>query len=86
MGRTERRKQQKVMNKKLSTDQFSKLQSEVNKEYIDKEVDRQCNFFKNIFSDCLLEAFKKNGVSNQKGKAILDDVESIMIRKVNKVE
>ncbi len=86
MGRTERRKQQRVMNKKLSTDQFNKLQSEVNRDYINIEVDRQCTFFKNMFSDCLIEAFKNNGISNSKGKQILEDVELIMLRKVKGIE
>ncbi len=86
MGRAERRKQQRIMNKKLSADQFNKLQNEVNKDYINIEVDRQCTFFKNIFSECLIEAFKSNGISNSKGKQILEDVELIMLRKVKGIE
>ncbi len=86
MGRAERRKQQKFMNRKLSIDQFDKLKNEVNRDYINIEVDRQCTFFKNIFSECLIESFKNNGISSSKGKQILDDVELIMLRKVKKVE
>lgn len=86
MGRVERRKQQKHMSKKLTPEQFNSLQSGINQDFINIEVEKRCDFFKTLFSESLKQAFKNHGISNSKAKVILDDVEAIIIRKVNKVE
>ena len=83
MSRSERRKQIKHVNKKLTTEQFQKLQSDRNREFIDQEVLKQTNHFKMLFTECLNESFKKNGISNLKAKMILEDVLIIMKRKVS---
>lgn len=84
MGRAEDRKKKKFMKKRLTNEQLGRLQSETNLEYINLEVEKKCDFFKNLFSDCIIEAFKKNGFSNIQANKLLDDVEIIMKKKVAK--
>ncbi|MGG7177204.1 hypothetical protein ACQPU1_06425 [Clostridium paraputrificum] len=82
MGRAEKRKKAKYVSKKLTPGQFAKLENDINKEFINDEVNNQTAYFRKLFSECLKEAFKKNSVSEIKALMILDDVELIMIRKV----
>lgn len=84
MGRKERRMQQKYVSKRLSQEQFQELQSDINQRYIEEEVQKRIAGFKSLFSDCLMEAMKKNGYSQFKTNQILDDVIAIMGRKVDK--
>lgn len=84
MGRAEDRKKKKFMKKRLTSEQLDKLQSETNQEYINNEVNRQVKFFQGLLSDSLLEAFKMNGVNNTKASKIVDDVQIVMRKKVNK--
>lgn len=81
MGRAEKRKQKKVISKKLTVSQYNNLLNGVNKEYIEQEVKERVTWFKNIFSECLIEAFEKNNISKSKSFMILEDVELIMQRK-----
>lgn len=83
MGRAEDRKKRKYINKKLTPEQFAHLESNVNKEYIDSEVKTQIAYFKKLFSECLIEAFQKNGINLTKANMIIDDVGVIMERKVS---
>lgn len=81
MGRAEKRKQKKVISKKLTVSQYNNLLNGVNKEYIEQEVKDRVTWFKNIFSECLIEAFEKNNISKSKSFMILEDVQAIMQRK-----
>lgn len=81
MGRAEKRKQKKVISKKLTVSQYNNLLNGVNKEYIEQEVKDRVTWFKNIFSECLIEAFEKNNISKSKSFMILEDVQVIMQRK-----
>ena len=83
MGRAEIRKQRKYVSKKLSEEQYRNLMSDVNKEYLDREVKNQVIWFKNLFSECLIESFEKNNISKSKALMILDDVDTIMQRKAS---
>ena len=83
MGRAESRKKAKYIKKRLTTDQFNKLERDINKQYIQDEVTRQTEVFKKLFSECLTEAFKQNNISLIKANMILDDVSIIMQRKVS---
>lgn len=82
MGRAENRKKKKFLNRKLTPEQFEKLNSEANKELIDYEVDKQIKFYQNLWTECMLEAFKINKISTDKARMILEDIETIMLRKV----
>lgn len=83
MGRAEIRKQRKYVSKKLSEEQYKNLLSDVNKEYVESEVENRVIWFKNLFSECLIEAFEKNNISKSKSLMILDDVDTIMHRKAS---
>jgi ribosomal protein L9 len=84
MGRAENRKMKKNLKKGLTNEQFQKLQSQANKEIVQFEVSNQIKFYKSLWTECLLESFKKNGISNDKAKMFLDDVEIIMRKKVSR--
>lgn len=81
MGRAEIRKKRKYMSKKLTSEQYNNLLNDVNKEYIESEVQDRVIWFKNLFSDCLVEAFEKNNISKTKAIMILEDVGKIMRRR-----
>lgn len=81
MGRAEIRKQRKYVSKKLSEEQYKNLLSDVNKEYVESEVENRVIWFKNMFSECLIEAFEKNNITKSKALMILDEVDTIMHRK-----
>lgn len=83
MGRKERRMQQRYVNKRLTSEQFNDLKNDINQRYIEEEVQKRIAGFKILFSDCLMEAMKKNGYSQFKTNQILDDVIAIMGRKVD---
>jgi hypothetical protein len=82
MGRAEDRRKMKKVKKKLTENQFNQLHSAINQEFINEEVTRQMTSFKDLFSDCLIEALKKNNICLTKITAILDDTKLIMVRRV----
>ena len=82
MGRAEHRKMQKKTKKMLTDEQFKQLQSEANKGYVETEVNKQIAVSQNLLTECMLEAFKNNGLSQAKAKMVLDDIELIMLRKI----
>lgn len=82
MGREEKRKFQKQMRKKLTPEQFEVLQSHANKEIVENEVANQIKCYQDLWSKCIIEAFKKNGYTTDKAKILLDDIELIMLRKL----
>lgn len=81
MGRAEDRKRKKYISKKLTQKQFENLKNDINNEFINKEVSERCKYFKELFSDSLMEAFLKNNLPKSKVMMILDDTELIMKRK-----
>ena len=83
MGRAENRKMKKHLKGRMTEEQFKVIQSEVNKEYINREVDKQIKFYQELWNDCMTEAFKKNGLSDSKAIMILEDIRLIMMQKVN---
>lgn len=83
MGRAEIRKQKKYISKKLSEEQYKNLLSDVNREYVESEVENRVIWFKNLFSECLIEAFEKNNITKNKALMILDDVNTIIHRKAS---
>lgn len=86
MGRAEDRKRKKNVKKKLNDNQFNNLMTRVDSDFIKLEVDRQMDFLQTNFTDAIIESLKKNGLSNTKISIIVDDVQSIFLKKVNKVE
>lgn len=82
MGRAENRKKKKILNRRLTPEQFEKLNSEANKELIDYEVDRQIKFYQNLWTECMIKAFEQNNISKDKARMVLEDIETIMLRKV----
>lgn len=82
MGRKENRKKAKVIQKKMTKEQFDSFKSEVNRKYIEDEVEKQIKYYQKFWNVCLVEAFKKNGLSESKAIMILDDVEIIMRQKI----
>lgn len=83
MGRAENRKKAKYIRRKISDEQFKKLQSDINRAYIQDEVEKQLQFVQAFWAECMEEAFKKNNISQTKLKMVLDDIELIMARKVS---
>lgn len=83
MGRAEKRKQKKCINKKLTENQYNRLMNDISEEFINREINTQVTWFKDLFSECLIEAFKKNNVGKKKALMILDDVDTIMQRKAS---
>lgn len=86
MGRAEDRKRAKNVKKKLNDEQFNNLMNMASSDYIKIEVNRQMNFLQKHFTDAIIESLKKNGFNNTKIAMIIDDVQSIFLKKVNKVE
>ncbi len=86
MGRAEDRKRAKNVKKKLNDEQFNNLMNMASSGYIKIEVNRQMNFLQKHFTDAIIESLKKNGFNNTKIAMIIDDVQSIFLKKVNKVE
>ena len=82
MGRAEHRKMQRKMKKIMSDEQLKSLQDEANRGFVEMEVNKQIKFYQDLWTECMLEAFKTNGLSQAKAKMVLDDIELIMLRKI----
>lgn len=82
MGRAENRKKKKFLNRRLTPEQFERLNSRANKELIDYEVNNQIKFYQALLTECMIEAFKQNKISTDKAKMVLQDIEMIMLRKI----
>lgn len=81
VNRASRRKKQKVFNKKLTPEQFEKLTSDVNMQYVERAVEDRVKYCKELFKEALFEAFKRQNYPASKVKALLDDIELIVKRK-----
>lgn len=86
MGRAEDRKRKKEVRKKLSEKQYNNLVNATCSDYVKLEVNRQMDFLQKHFTDAIIESLKKNGMSNTKIYMIIDDVQSIFLKKVNGIE
>lgn len=80
-NRAERRKAMKCFRGKLSQEQFEKLQSEANMEYLEREVQKRMDYNFELFKEAIDEAFKRNNISSSKANAVMDDMVMIMKRK-----
>ena len=85
MGRAENRKKIKTIKKRITEKQFKALNSEINMRYVNDEVDKQIKFYQKLWSDCIIEAFKKCGYTLDKAKVVLDETEVIMLKKVERI-
>lgn len=86
MGRAEDRKRKKEVRKSLSEKQYERLMNIATSDYVKFEVNRQMDFLQKNFTDAIIESLKKNGFSNTKIAMIVDDVQSIFLKKVNGIE
>ena len=82
MGRAERRKQEKTFRRKLTDDQFNVLMARTNNTAVQCEVEKQIKFYQELWSRHIVQAFKEHGISDMKGKLILDTIEVNMIREM----
>lgn len=82
MGRAEDRKKKKYIKKRLTPEQFQRLQSDCNMEYVESEVQKRMEYNKKLFAEALDEAFKRQNIPSSKVKAVIDDMCLIMKRKV----
>lgn len=86
MGRAEDRKMKKRVNKKIGKGSIDTIANGINKELISCEVDRKCKIFQEMMIDSVVEAMKRNNLSNSQMKRISDDIELVLRKKVHGVE
>lgn len=82
MGRAQRRQQQRLIKKRLAPEDYNRMVKNIDYDFINEEVEKRCNFFKELFAECMVEAMQKNGISKGKVNLILDDIHLTMLRKV----
>lgn len=82
MGRAEKRNNNKYIRKKLTTKQFEDLKESMKKEYVNEEVNKAILVYQKLWTECLIEGFKKCGYPNDKAMQLLDQVELLMVQKV----
>ena len=86
MGRAEDRKKRKHIKSKLTDEQYKNMMNAVNREYIREEVERQCIWFKAVFTECIIESFEKNKIGKNKAMKIVEDVDLIIKRRMSNGE
>ena len=86
MGRAEDRKMKRKVDKKVGKGTIDKMTKGLDKEFIDYQVNDKCKKFESWIIDSVVEAMKKNGLTNAQVKRISDDIELILKRKVHGVE
>ena len=86
MGRAEDRKKRKHIKSKLTDEQFKNMMNSVNREYIRDEVERQCTWYKKVFTECIIESFEKNKIGKNKAMKIIEDVDLIIKRRMSNGE
>lgn len=86
MGRAEDRKMKKRVNKKIGKGRIDTIANGISKELISCEVDRKCKIFQEMMIDSVVEAMKRNNLSNAQMKRISDDIELVLRKKVHGVE
>lgn len=82
LGRAEKRKKGKTIKRVLTSSQLKELENGVNNEYIASEVNLRIENYQKLWTDSIIEAFKKCGYTLDKAKILLDETESIMVKKV----
>lgn len=82
MGRAQRRYNEKQLKKVMSDEQYNKIINGLNQDVIELQVQKELTFYKNLMSEAMVEAMKKNGLNLSKINLILDDMRLILIRKV----
>lgn len=86
MGRAEDRKMRKKVDKKIGKGTVEKMAANLNQEVINWQVNTRCQKFESYLIDSVVEAMKKNGLTNTQIKRISDDIELILRKKVHRVE
>ncbi|KAI3350765.1 hypothetical protein [Clostridium botulinum] len=86
MGRAENRRIQRKVNKKIGKQRVNNIVDGIDQELINSEIDRKCKIFQSMIVDSVVEAMKRNGLSNSQMKRISDDIELILRKKVHGVE
>lgn len=86
MGRAENRKMKRKVDKKVGKGTIDKITKGLDKEFIDYQVNSKCKKFESYLIDSVIEAMKKNGLTNAQIKRISDDIELILRKKVHGVE
>ena len=82
MGRAEKRNNNKYIRKKLTTKQYEELKETMTKEYVAEEVNKAILVYQKLWTNCIIEGVKKCGYSNDKAMQLLDQVELLMVQKV----
>ncbi|NFH90864.1 hypothetical protein FDA33_11755 [Clostridium botulinum] len=86
MGRAEKRRIQRKVNKKIGKQKVNNIVNGIDQELINSEIDRKCKVFQGMIVDSVVEAMKRNGLTNSQMKRISDDIELILRKKVHGVE
>lgn len=86
MGRAEDRKIKRRVDKKIGKSTVDRMAQNLDQEIINWQVNVRCQKFESYLIDSVIEAMKKNGISNSQIKRISEDIELILKRKVNGVE
>lgn len=86
MGRAEDRKMKRKVDKKVGKGTIDKIAKGLDKEFIDFQVNSKCKRFESYLIDSVIEAMKRNGLTNAQMKKISDDIELILRKKVHGVE
>lgn len=86
MGRAENRKIKQRVDKRIGKGKVDNIAKGLDQELISYEVNRKCNIFQGMLIDSIVEAMKRNGLTNTQTKRISDDIELILRKKVHGVE
>ncbi|WP_061309237.1 hypothetical protein [Clostridium botulinum] len=86
MGRAENRRIQRKVNKKIGKQKVNNIVNGIDQELINSEIDRKCKVFQGMIVDSVVEAMKRNGLTNSQMKRISDAIELILRKKVHGVE
>ncbi len=86
MGRAEDRKMRKKVDKKIGKGRMETIAKGLDQELINYEVNRKCEIFEGLLIDSIVEAMKRNGLTNSQVKRISDDIELVLRKKVHGVE
>ena len=86
MGRAEDRKMKRRVDRKIGKGTVETMAANLNQEVINYQVNSRCQKFESYLIDSVIEAMKRNGITNNQIKKINDDIEMILRKKVHGVE
>ncbi|WP_252216183.1 hypothetical protein [Clostridium sp. VAP41] len=86
MGRAEDRKMRRKIDKKVGKGTVDRMAQNLNQEVINWQVNERGKKFESYLIDSVVEAMKRNGLTNSLVKRISDDIEIILRKKVHGVE